>query len=216
MLLVLLPVSARGLGRRLDREQPARMDLYLSAAVSHLLLVAVTLAVDFTGDRVGIHRLFRLPALASAVSWTLLTFAACAAVWFAMVYETKRHPGRTGQAELAMLPRTTRERLAFSGVSLSAGVVEEYLLRGFCLGAVLIATGSMAVAIVVTSVSFGLAHLYQGWRSAAAAMLLGAILAVPVAVTGSLAPSVIAHAATDLLSGFCTLPLLRAWNVPVN
>jgi hypothetical protein len=216
VLLMLLPVSARGLGRRLAHERPARMDFYLSAAASHLLLLAPTLAVDFFAGRGGIAFLLHGLAPERFALWTLATLAACAAVWLLMLLETKRGRAQGDEVALAMLPRTPRERLAFSGVSLSAGFVEEYLLRGFCLGAVLVASGSMVAAVAVTTVSFGLAHLYQGWRGTAGAMLLGAILAVPVAVTGSLLPSIIAHAATDLLSGFCALPMLRAWRVPIE
>ncbi len=216
VLLVMLPVSSRGLGRRLEIARPARMDFYLSAAVSHLLLFAPMLAVDFLSGRTGLAFLLHGLAPGRLAFWTLATLGACAAVWLVMLLETKRHPERGDEIALAMLPRTPRERMAFSGVSLSAGFVEEYLLRGFCLGAVFVATGSMIAAVAITTISFGLAHLYQGWRGTAGAMLLGGILAVPVAMTGSLLPSIIAHAATDFLSSFCALPILRAWRVPVE
>jgi membrane protease YdiL (CAAX protease family) len=126
-----------------------------------------------------------------------------------MVFEAKRRPERSDAVVLNMLPRTRREMAAFAGVSLLAGFSEEYLLRGYSLGVVALVTGSMPLAAGATTLSFGLAHLYQGPRGAARATALGAVLVIPVVATGSLVPSIVAHAAIDLISGRWTLSLLN-------
>jgi hypothetical protein len=213
LVLIGLPLTSRSLGRRL-REAPAdRMDLYASAALSHALLLAPTLLLDIEGDRAGIHLLLGVLPFSRFFLWTLGTVAACIAIWAAMLLEAKRHPDASDSVVLGMLPRTRREMAAFAGVSLTAGFAEEYLLRGFCLGVVALWTGSMWLAAGVTTLSFGLAHLYQGWRGAVRAAVLGAALAIPVVATGMLAASMIAHAATDLVSGRWTLRVLRRWGV---
>jgi membrane protease YdiL (CAAX protease family) len=213
MILVGLPLSSRALGRRLRAAPAGRMDLYASAALSHLLLIAPTVVIDLAGERSGIHLLLgRLP-LSRFFLWMLGTTAACIALWGAMLVESKTHAEASDAVVLRMLPRTRREMAVFSMVSLTAGFAEEYLLRGFCLGVVALVTGSLWLAAAVTTVSFGLAHIYQGPRGAARATVLGAVLAIPVVVTGSLAPSIVAHAATDLVSGRWTLPILRRWGV---
>ncbi len=212
-VLVGLPLSSRSLGRRLREAPVERMGMYASAVLSHFLLLAPTLLFDLKGDRAGIHLLLGSLPLPRFILWTLGTLAVCVAMWGAMLLESKMHPEISDAVVLSMLPRTRREMAAFSGVSLTAGFAEEYLLRGFCLGVLAHWTGSMWLAAAVTTLSFGLAHLYQGPRGAVRATVLGAVLAIPVVVTGSLGPSMIAHAATDLVSGRWTLRILRRWGV---
>jgi membrane protease YdiL (CAAX protease family) len=213
VMLVGLPLSARSLGRLLRETPVGRMDMYRSSVLSEVVLLAPTLLLDLAGDRAGIHLLLAgLPAT-RLLFWTLGTVAACLVVWVAMLLEAKAHPSDSDQVVLGMLPRTRREFTAFFGVSLAAGFAEEYLLRGYCLGLLALTTGSMLLAVAVTTLSFGLAHLYQGPRGAARATVLGLVLAIPVVATGSLLPSIIAHAATDAASGRWTLRFLRRWGV---
>jgi membrane protease YdiL (CAAX protease family) len=54
---------------------------------------------------------------------------------------------------------------------------------------------------------FGIMHAYQDVGGAARAAILGAVLAVPVVLTGSIVPAMVAHAAIDLTSGL----LLARW-----
>jgi hypothetical protein len=215
-VLVGLPISSRALGRRLRETPVERMDLYLSAVLSHVLLLMPTLFFDLKGDRAGINLLLGAPAWPRLLLWTLGTLGACIAMWMAMLLESKMHPGASDDVVLGMLPRTRREMAVFSGVSLTAGFVEEYLLRGFCLAMVARVTGSMWLGAAVTTLSFGMAHIYQGPRGAMRATALGAALAIPVVVTGSLLPSMVAHAATDLVSGRWTLSILRRWGVATD
>jgi membrane protease YdiL (CAAX protease family) len=212
-VLVGLPISSRSLGRRLREVRVERMDMYASALLSHVLLLLPTLFLDLTGDRTGIHLLIGQLPFRRLLLWTLGTLAVCIAMWMAALLESKMHPEASDDVVLAMLPRTGREMAAFSGISLTAGFVEEYLLRGFCLGIIALVTGSLWLGAAVTTLSFGLAHLYQGPRGAVRATVLGAVLAIPVVLTGSLVPSMIAHAATDLASGRWTLRILRRWGV---
>ncbi|MDE3137216.1 MAG: CPBP family intramembrane metalloprotease [Acidobacteriota bacterium] len=216
VLLIGLPVSSRALGRRLREAPVERMDMYASAVLSHVLLLVPTLLLDLKGDRAGVHLLFEALPWPRFLLWTLGTLGACVAMWMAMLLESKMHPGTSDDVVLAMLPRTKSEMAAFSGVSLTAGFAEEYLLRGFCLAIVALVTGSMWLGAAVTTLSFGMAHIYQGPRGAVRAAALGAVLAIPVVVTGSLVPSIVGHAATDLISGRWTLSILRRWGVATN
>lgn len=212
-ILVGLPLSARSLGRLLREEPVARMDMYRSTVLSHLVLVVPTLLFDFGGDRAGIRLFLTALPWSRFLVWTLGTVAACIVVWLAMLLEARAHPRDSDKVVLDLLPRTRKEFTAFFGVALAAGLAEEYLWRGFCLGLLVLVTGSMTLAVVVTTLSFGLAHLYQGPRGAVRAAVLGLVLAIPVAATGSLAPSIIAHAAMDVVSGRWSLGILRRWGV---
>ena len=106
-----------------------------------------------------------------------------------------------------LLPRGARERFVFALLSISAGIGEELAFRGFLIPALRIASGSTLVAVLVSSAAFGLMHSYQRLHGASRAGTLGALLAAPFIVTGSILPSMIAHAAFDLIVGL----LLADW-----
>lgn len=106
-----------------------------------------------------------------------------------------------------LLPRGGTERLVFVLLSLSAGVFEEIAFRGFLIPALHMATDSLALGVVVSSVAFGMLHSYQSATGALRASVLGAVLAVPFLATGSLLPSMAAHALYDVLAGL----LLADW-----
>lgn len=208
VLMTLWPLSSLALKKEMARQLANRMELYRGAVASEVLLGLATLAADFAGPRAGVMTFWKsLPSLSFAL-WTLGTAIACAAAWGGMILEARRHPRHSDRMVLEMLPRTPSERRAFLGVSALAGLSEEYVVRGFCLGTIAWASGSMAAAYVLTTLAFGLGHLYQGWTGAARATVLGAILGIPVVATGTLIPSIVAHAATDMISGRWTPGLL--------
>jgi CAAX protease family protein len=103
-------------------------------------------------------------------------------------------------AVVPMLPRTRGERWGFRALSVTAGLCEEWLYRGYVMWYVGLWTGPIP-AVVVSSVAFGAAHLYLNRDHAVRAGLLGLALAILVLATGSLWPAIIIHAASDLFSG---------------
>ena len=100
-----------------------------------------------------------------------------------------------------LLPRTAVERATFVVLSLGAGVFEELAYRGFLIAALRTASGSTALAVVVSSAAFGVMHGYQSATGALRAATLGAVLAVPLLATGSIVPSMAAHALYDVAAG---------------
>jgi membrane protease YdiL (CAAX protease family) len=84
-----------------------------------------------------------------------------------------------------------------------AGVYEDIVFRGFLLGRLRIlfrtSRGWMGdvASIVVSSVIFGLGHIYQGWFGVMKTTAAGACLAILVLLTKSVWPAMIAHAGID-------------------
>jgi membrane protease YdiL (CAAX protease family) len=109
-----------------------------------------------------------------------------------------------------LLPVTTRERALFVLLSVSAGVGEEMAYRAFLIPALAGASGSRALAVIVSSIAFGMMHGYQQATGALRASLLGVLLAVPFLITGSIVPSMAAHALFDIVAGL----LLADWLLP--
>jgi membrane protease YdiL (CAAX protease family) len=100
----------------------------------------------------------------------------------------------------ALLPRTTAERRLFAAVAVTAGVAEEVVFRGFLLVYLteVVPQTSVGVAMVASSVLFGLAHTYQGALGVLLTGLAGYWLAGLFVLTGSLVLPVVVHALVDL------------------
>ncbi len=128
-----------------------------------------------------------------------------AAVW-RQVRRVLAKPG--GRARLArklasasaLLPHTPAERRGFVFVSLTAGICEEVLYRGFVMWYCAAFTGPV-VAVALSSLLFGFGHLYLGPSHILRSGLVGLLLAGIVIAGGSLWPAIVLHAAIDLVAG---------------
>lgn len=198
-LLVIMPALLLVQGRLADRVPAgiSRTDLYLSSVVSIWILAALAFsaawASGFTVRRLGL--VAQAPgrlAIAAAIT-TAIGVAAM------IIGRLLRLP-ETALLRF-ILPRTPRERVAFVGVSLSAGIAEELVFRGFLIPALDAATGSIWLAVALSSCAFGLIHSYQGASGALRAAFLGLLLALPFVATGSVVPGMAAHAALDIIGG---------------
>ena len=111
----------------------------------------------------------------------------------------------------AFLPHTRGEKRWFDVVSVTAGITEELIYRGF-LFAYLAAwlSGAPAVIIVVAGLVFGLGHLYQGVSGITKAGLMGVVFGVLYWMTGSLWASMLLHIVIDLTSGWLGWQIVRA------
>ena len=99
------------------------------------------------------------------------------------------------------MPSNGRERSWWLGVSLLAGVGEEITWRGVQTGLLVAATGSYAIAAVLSALSFGGAHAVQGWKSAAVIVLFALGFQALVWLTGSLYVAMAVHISFDVTAG---------------
>ncbi len=99
-----------------------------------------------------------------------------------------------------ILPVTQEERAWFALVSVTAGICEEVLYRGFLIR--YLSDGpwhvGLWIALAVASVAFGLGHGYQGLSGIIGTTVLGAVIAVIFLATGSLWLPMALHAIIDL------------------
>jgi len=120
--------------------------------------------------------------------------------------------GRASEEDLGdlhfLFPRTPGELRGFYGLSLTAGIVEEALWRGFLfwyLGHFM----PLWAAAIVSAAGFGIAHAYQGLTAVPRIVLVGAAFAGLYLLTGSLLLPIILHALVDLLQGRAVYGMLR-------
>jgi membrane protease YdiL (CAAX protease family) len=93
------------------------------------------------------------------------------------------------------------------------GLVEEFLFRGFALFTLTGLLHSKIPAAAIVTVLFAMQHGIQDAIGIARAFVLGILLVIPVLVTGSLLPSVIAHAIIDAFTGVYGRSLLKCFGV---
>ena len=116
-------------------------------------------------------------------------------------------PAVTGDV-LRMLPRTPRERRGFALLSLTAGITEEVIWRGFLLTALAVVFPHAPAWLLLLPMAlvFGWAHLYQGWSGVLVTAILGAILGGVYIGTGSLLLPIVLHALVDLRALLIPVP----------
>ncbi len=95
---------------------------------------------------------------------------------------------------VTILPHTNTERSVWLLVSLSVGISEEIIFRGFLTWYIHgLFHFAFWLSLIFSSLLFGLAHLYQGWKNAIFVTNLGGIMAAAYFLTGSLIASIILH-----------------------
>jgi len=100
-----------------------------------------------------------------------------------------------------ILPQSTIELLPFLALAITAGLCEEFLYRGFAM-AVLSHLGSPAwAAVLISSIFFGLAHLYQGRGGFLSTLVIGTVFGTGRIAYNSLVPVIFWHSAVDLVAG---------------
>jgi len=124
--------------------------------------------------------------------------------WFNLRRVGRIRPNSRGSIQAIaerILPQSTMELLPFLALAITAGLCEEFLYRGFAM-AVLTRLGVVAwVAVLVSSILFGLAHLYQGRGGLVSTMFVGIVLGIGRVMYGSLVPVIFWHAAVDVIAG---------------
>ncbi|MBL6689485.1 MAG: CPBP family intramembrane metalloprotease [Pseudomonadales bacterium] len=96
------------------------------------------------------------------------------------------------------LPRTRQEYVFSNFVSITAGIVEELVYRGYVIWLLSLYMPLWAAAIVST-IAFGVAHAYQGWEGILKTGFVGGIFATIYLATGSIWIPVVLHALLDML-----------------
>ena len=110
------------------------------------------------------------------------------------------------------LPNNATERAVWIVISLTAGICEELLFRGFLIR--FLHESSLALpiagALAVSSVLFGLGHVYQGRKSVITTTVGGLCFGLLFLLSGSLLPAIVLHALIDLQAAYVMRPVREA------
>jgi uncharacterized protein len=209
VLGVLLPLRGRlrleklmtipQMGRR------ERLSLYASTIGFQWLAVAVVAwragARGLTRDELGlvVHGRSRILVTAVVGAATLGTLQ-----WFNL-----RRMGRSsGKAReflrvLAerILPQSRVELLPYLGLAVTAGLCEEFLYRGFAMAALTRNGLPVWSVVLLSSILFGLAHLYQGSGGIVSTLVIGTVFGTARIAYDGLLPVMLWHFAVDAVAG---------------
>ena len=198
LLLVPFPALMVWQARELARVAPIpRREAYVSSIAGLWVLCGVTLAIamwsGFDARDLGMADVV-LPRI--AVVTGLLTAAAIGVLFLFRAMGVRESAVLRG-----LLPVTANERALFVLLSLSAGICEELVFRGFLLRALTLATGVTPLALLLSAGAFGVVHAYQQPLGAVRAVVLGMLLSLPVLFGASIVPAIVAHALVDIITG---------------
>lgn len=188
-----------------------RLQVYGASAVSTVTIGLVALALSRGLGPGGGFRL-GLAGLSSQAffGWTLGIAASGLALILLFEPIDRRLSGPGPDLVLELIPRTPWERGSFVGLSAAAGFGEELAYRGYALAAAQLLIPVPWIAATLSSAPFAVLHAYQGRIGIARTGLVGLVLALPVVATGTLLPSMCAHAIIDIVAGLAIGPWLLA------
>jgi uncharacterized protein len=193
-------VYQRARKRYLSGDRSAKIRFYRSGVVEQIVTTVVVL---------GLWRFGSVPAIALGIGapyswlWTVSAVVVLVALllWSGVRLRLKAEKIRQRFQELLgmLFPDSPQERSWYGTLSIGAGISEELVFRGFLmyyLGAH-VPHINTAGKILLTSLIFGLAHVYQGWKRAIPTGIIGAILALLYVFSGSLLLPAVVHAVAD-------------------
>lgn len=112
------------------------------------------------------------------------------------------HGDAPNQATKFLLPQGGLQISLWILISITAGICEEAIYRGYLQKQFTALTRSVPAGIVVSALLFGLGHSYQGWRRASVISLMGAMAGILAYWRRSVRPGMIGHALQDVLGAF--------------
>jgi membrane protease YdiL (CAAX protease family) len=102
---------------------------------------------------------------------------------------------------VSMLPQRGIELTFWIALSVTAGICEETIFRGYLQRQFMALTKSAPAGILLSAATFGAAHAYQGFRMVILIALYGAMFGILAYWRASVRPGMIGHAWQDSLNG---------------
>lgn len=183
----------------------ARSRQYRKTTVRQWALTAAAVSVWFHAGRSADELGLGVPA-GPRFTVGLIVAAALAILWRRMfsaaLADTAGRERLLTQLETMrpLLPATKKELRYFTVLSITAGVCEELLFRGYLIW-YLTAYVGLPAACVLSGVAFGLGHLYQGRQQAVKIIFVGLVFVLFYVGTGTLWIPMAAHALLDAAQG---------------
>jgi len=116
-----------------------------------------------------------------------------------------RSPGKTHEFMRSLaeriFPQSRAELLPYLALAVTAGLCEEFLYRGFAMAALVHAGLPVWAVVLLSSVLFGLAHVYQGRGGFVSTLVVGTVFGTARIAYDGLAAVAVWHMAVDAVAG---------------
>jgi membrane protease YdiL (CAAX protease family) len=190
-------------GRMRAAEQPSRVPFYITTIMWEWLLMGYVLM------GVGLHRTPLVEVMGAR--WTkardvfrdigiALAFWIAALVVLALVAHLLHFQGMKQNVRF-LAPEGSTEIALWIAVSVTAGICEETIFRGYLQKQFIAWTGSAPAGILLSAAAFGVGHIYQGAKATIVIAVYGLMFGVLAWRRGSMRPGMITHALHDTVSG---------------
>ena len=124
-------------------------------------------------------------------------------LWEAAAYGVGRLMGPSNAKSVYnLLPKSAPEVLIWIGTSITAGICEEMVFRGYLQRQFRALTGSVVSAVLIQAALFGLFHSYQGLKNVVLITVLGVLYGALAAWRGNVRINIVAHAWSDIWEGW--------------
>lgn len=133
--------------------------------------------------------------VAISLGFWMVALAVLASVAFAM------HARGATESVRGLLPRTHLEVALWILTSLTAGVCEEIIFRGYLQRQFCAWVGTVPAGVLLSAAVFGAGHLYQGSKQAIVIAVYGALFGILAEMRKSLRPGMMTHALHDTIIG---------------
>jgi len=198
---------------RWSESDPGRARLWLWSGWMIMLWALVVAGVALWLFEARAWSALRLVAPRGWRMWSAIALALTLVIRYARTVAriARSKPGRIkmGNSHAEKLaPHTQSELSWWVAVSLSAGVCEEFVFRGYLIWAFQPLLGVYGAAVFSVAV-FAAAHAYQGAKGILATGIAGSLLTLVVLISGSLFPAMILHSLVDIGSGLVAWSALR-------
>lgn len=183
----------------------ARIQLYVSTILFQWVLASV---IAWRAITRGIS--LRELGLTEGWSPRLLTLAAGGAALIAGAHwmnlrrmAKSNHPAVQQLRALGarLFPHSPAEFTFYILLAMTAGLCEEFIFRGFVIAALFRAGLATWGVVLLSSLMFGVAHLYQGRSGGGGTGILGMLFAGVRIAYHSLLPVIVWHAVLDIVAG---------------
>lgn len=161
---------------------PFALNIWLVVAAAIISAIPILLLLLSTYNFIGVKR---SPAFRDA--------------YIAAVQKQENKDQESKKVLFAILPISKYEKVQWTFLSITAGITEEILFRGFLVFCLHILFPNIPIPILclLQAIPFALMHLYQGVQGVITTFFMGLIFGLYVILFGSLIPGIIVHILLD-------------------
>jgi len=166
---------------------------------------------ELLGERGPGTREFLIDVGAAALFWIFSVMVLAVLAFFLSLLHLESAQKQIGR----LAPSSFAEAALWIALSVSAGICEEFLFRGYFQQQFARTSGRLWLGVLLSALLFGSAHGYEGIAGMLMITVYGALFSLLAIRRGSLRAGMIAHAWHDSITGIALWALNRA-RVPLG